>query len=608
MPNAQTNVLDPQTLPGVRVEEIENRPPVPTARSSTFKPLIVGASNGRVVAVENEAVVRGAGTTDALAYTGVTSLTRVGNSASISDYRVDADCQVHADGNKIEWLANTISPPVLANATVISGGALPAGDYYYVATYENAHGETIASNEVHLVLSATASVRMDIRNQDQLATDLNLYRGVTAGTEALLDTVDGYVSRYTDTGSATGVQTPPVTNTALREPDTAATYYVSYQYLTRTYPANTTTGEEATAYKDKAVYYTALSDVLRDHGIASDIGRSAQILMGGGDTGYSCQGIWVIAQDPDDIVSDYSAAHNHSITVAKTITADNLNIVPLISDDTVYRAWKAHCEEFITPENYKPRKVVSGPAATRPYGPVSTAGSTLAFVETLGKSQVCHYFANESLRVKVSNADGTTSWVTYPGWMAGVYYAGMRGQLISPMYYATGDELPTGVSVFDNSYVPLSDVAVLKALNAAGVMVLDWGYKPAGSSPGVVKLIHDQSLNTDYSELRETGALEIKFALNRDIQYDIAHASPKIVGAPYSDVLAAQAIDIANARISDYLRNQKIVTYSPDATTFTLDSRSASGTFYKLAFAYQSRLPVNVVTIQQSFMLVQLAA
>jgi hypothetical protein len=104
------------------------------------------------------------------------------------------------------------SPVAALGATTASGGTFAAGDYFWVVTATNAHGETLASNEVTATLVANDSKAI---TWDAItgATGYKLYRGTAAGAEDVLVATVGAVTTATDTGDAGEAATLPATNT-----------------------------------------------------------------------------------------------------------------------------------------------------------------------------------------------------------------------------------------------------------------------------------------------------------------------------------------------------------------------------------------------------------
>ena len=121
-------------------------------------------------------------------------------------------------GSARDALVNTalLAAPVLsAPTTATTGGTLAAATYFYKATYTNAAGETVGSNEISQATTGAAStVTFTIGAAPSGATGTKIYRSTTTGTEVLLDTLATTPTSYTDNGSKTpGTATVPATNT-----------------------------------------------------------------------------------------------------------------------------------------------------------------------------------------------------------------------------------------------------------------------------------------------------------------------------------------------------------------------------------------------------------
>jgi hypothetical protein len=123
--------------------------------------------------------------------------------------------------------APALAAPVLSSpTTATTGGSLAAATYYYKATYTNAAGETVGSNEISQVTTGTAStVTFTIGAAPAGATGTKIYRSTATGAEVLLDTLATTPTTYTDNGSKTpGTATVPTSNTTAVADSRVATY------------------------------------------------------------------------------------------------------------------------------------------------------------------------------------------------------------------------------------------------------------------------------------------------------------------------------------------------------------------------------------------------
>jgi hypothetical protein len=105
-----------------------------------------------------------------------------------------------------------IASPVLSSpTTATTGGTLSAATRYYKATYTNAAGETVGSNEVSVTSTGSTSANtFTIGAAPTGATGTKIYVSTTAGAEVLLDTLLTTPTTYTDNGSKTpGAATVP---------------------------------------------------------------------------------------------------------------------------------------------------------------------------------------------------------------------------------------------------------------------------------------------------------------------------------------------------------------------------------------------------------------
>lgn len=108
----------------------------------------------------------------------------------------------------------SLGTATLSVGTVIAGGALASGTYYYVVTTLTAAGESTKSNEVSVIVPVPGNGSVSLSwTAVTGATGYKLYRGTAAGVENVFY-APGNVTSYTDTGAAATNGTPPATNTA----------------------------------------------------------------------------------------------------------------------------------------------------------------------------------------------------------------------------------------------------------------------------------------------------------------------------------------------------------------------------------------------------------
>ena len=132
-----------------------------------------------------------------------------------------------ADGRIFMWTPpNTGAPateignlgPTTLNAPVGSttGGALPAGTYFYKVTALGLHGETIGSNEVSVTTTGgTSSVALSWTAITGAAS-YRVYRGTAAGAESIYFAATG--ATFTDVNGASTAGTVPTTDTSSNAP------------------------------------------------------------------------------------------------------------------------------------------------------------------------------------------------------------------------------------------------------------------------------------------------------------------------------------------------------------------------------------------------------
>jgi hypothetical protein len=251
-------------------------------------PAYIGLTRGRLVDVNDEAVVKGAiGSADALANAAerikTIALTSGGANAFLNgvDFRLSS----------VDWSPNTLlAPPSGLIATPSDlGGMLVAGVYTYLVTARKqidvtgpVYGETIASAQVTVTVGGSASGSVALSwNAVSGATQYRVYR-LVGTTFALLTTVNPATS-YIDNGTATPdiLFNPPTVNNAFKQPATGSTYYVSYQYRQQTFLTPT--------------IYTSVSAVLDDHGPGSDLAVMADLALSQPPQGQGAPAIMLVA-------------------------------------------------------------------------------------------------------------------------------------------------------------------------------------------------------------------------------------------------------------------------------------------------------------------------
>ena len=97
----------------------------------------------------------------------------------------------------------TVNPPSAVSATPsTTGGAFPAGTYYYTVTNTTAQGESSQSVEVSAAVTGTTGSVTLAFTPATGATNVKVYRGVAAGAEnALVATLSATQTSWIDTGS-----------------------------------------------------------------------------------------------------------------------------------------------------------------------------------------------------------------------------------------------------------------------------------------------------------------------------------------------------------------------------------------------------------------------
>lgn len=103
------------------------------------------------------------------------------------------------------------APNGLTYESQAAGGTFAGGTYYWVVTaVDGDTGETVASNEISVAVTANNKVSI-AWNVSTNAVGYNIYRGTSAGAEKFVARVTS--ASYVDTGTATTTQAVPTSNT-----------------------------------------------------------------------------------------------------------------------------------------------------------------------------------------------------------------------------------------------------------------------------------------------------------------------------------------------------------------------------------------------------------
>jgi hypothetical protein len=123
-----------------------------------------------------------------------------------------ASCYISAAGN-IVGVPDPLVAPILSANTV--SGSLPAGTYFVVVTYAGASGESVASPESTVVLSAQGTLIVSAPvKQPANATGYNVYIGTSSGAETLQASVTGF-TQYSQTSALGSGAASPGSNSSV---------------------------------------------------------------------------------------------------------------------------------------------------------------------------------------------------------------------------------------------------------------------------------------------------------------------------------------------------------------------------------------------------------
>ena len=109
----------------------------------------------------------------------------------------------------------TLAAPATPSLTAQAGGSLAAGTVYVKTTYVNAYGETIASAQASVSVTANQEVVVASPAAEGNATGYNVYASSSSGGEVLQTATPVAIgTNFTITSLTTGTASPPLTNSA----------------------------------------------------------------------------------------------------------------------------------------------------------------------------------------------------------------------------------------------------------------------------------------------------------------------------------------------------------------------------------------------------------
>lgn len=151
-------------------------------------------------------------------------------------------------GAALKFTSGLLAPPANLAYTVVSGSSsIGVSNWYYIVTALSAAGQTTASNEVWLSISAlqASTVRIQLNWSPVIgATSYKVYRSISSpgsyagGGEytspALIGTVSAPTTTFTDTGAAAAAGAVPTTNTASYSFTLASGHFADFDMLAHT--------------------------------------------------------------------------------------------------------------------------------------------------------------------------------------------------------------------------------------------------------------------------------------------------------------------------------------------------------------------------------------
>ena len=548
----------------------------PTGATGVPVVVLIGRTNGALLTLTDEAKTKGAqGSTETVAHT-IEDVLRVSlQEGGLGDYTISVDFQV-SGLNGIQWLGTKMVPVAdLAAAGVTTGGTLNNGTYYYVITAYRittvagpVYGETLKSNEVSVTFSGLGSPTGRVVltwTPVPLAEGYKIFRGTAAGvyTDKLIyNLTGGSNSTFIDTGYATGTGTPPVTNTAYREPATGSTYYASYTYLSYTY-------QQFTRFYD-------LQTLQNANGVDSAISKAATLVMGppGRGQGAGVCGVIGVAADND---SDFI---NALVVLANYGKGESFLIAPLRSSSTLFSAVKAHVELLSNTENMSERFAFLGQKEGDVLGDISTPGSLIYNARNLADRRVAltaePYVITSVLQLDSSYADEHLDGFFYAAALAG------RCAALSKSSDSLTNKIVQGVNELGVIYNETQKkTAVLNGLIVSEFIGPD--------------LTVRRGISTDTSTV-ENMQISITLA-DDDLARSVRAALKPLVGGDITDDLLTAAVQLTRGVFNAKKKTRVIRDYDPN-TLVPSQGTGSQSTWVFVRGTYKAIYPAEVLLFQ----------
>jgi len=551
---------------------------------------IVGTSLGRQEAVRASEVTRGeAGypdaLTEALEILGISEIRSEEVGGMVWLQNIDYTFE---DPTSIVWNATVIPAPYIMSGTAVAtGGTLAEDDYYYVVTAQRVTdlgggtpvlGETLESNEVHVLTTGSTSKVTLVWNPVPGAYAYRVWRALAAGgpyDNCLIATVVGeFTNTYTDEGDTPSAETFPVANTAYKRPPTEATYYVDYV-------------RKAYAYFTP-VLYTRISDIISDYGLGSKIAKAATLAMGTSGRGNEAQYCWVMAI-PDETLGTFETAFD--LLANKDLEL----LVPLTDDLDVLIAALAHCRLASDPNHNKERRVVGGPAKGAMIGDASTSGTMIYEARQLDDNRAI-YVAPWPYAYTQGD-DGVVAEEELDGCFGAAAVAGLIASQPDRATSVTRKRVQ-GISKLGNPGGREIDNAQRDFMGASGICVIC----PQEGSTNVF-IVRD-ALTTSLASLEDQ---DITIGLVEDfLRQSLRQSFQQFLGQKNIESIRAQIERLTLNILARFLKLGLITNYNPQTVSATVDPLFPDKVI--VYFAYTPVYTIREIEFRYSFDLLAAAA
>ena len=556
----------------------------------TQTPCVIGQTLGSDQVLQNQPIARGSGSNDQLGYDTVENITAVSDvKGGVSNYINNVDYTLDdtsSPNDSVKWLGTVIPAPtglaaVVADVTPTSPRTgLTADNYFYQITAIRqielsptpTNGETTALAEIEVVVGGPNNAVELTWTSVKNAQGYNIYRFNATGGEVLIATVMGGASNsFLDDGYAAGVATPPVSNTAVNQPATGATYYVTYEAVLFN-------------YFNPATYYS-LNQVIADHGLGSDVVIAATLILGSTGLGQGASKVVVVAT-PDLTEASFLTA------LGNILDQDIQFVIPLVDNDAVAMDVIQHCVERSSSLGQHPREGIFGATRGTPLGDPNTIDSlvwkatrlVVEDVDSVPQGKRGQFISNSGITVNVFQADGQSNPVQLGGWQLAAAHAGLVCSLPDT---ATSGTFKTLQGIASLDYTFTDNERDFLQQNGLVTYVID--------TSGQIKCYQDRTLDTFIVENQERSIVSADDQIFRDLltyfeNYIGRKITPNFLNALVTGTAQVLGIEQKNQILLSYNKSSIVVT-QPFA-----DKR-----IVVVTFSYSAMYPCNQLVFSRAY-------